>query len=95
MAKIVKGNLELKFKVTELNQKVENLEGRLEDFEKYSLKNNILINGVPYAENENVRGTVKQLAEGSVELEPWGVVDERGSGAYTGCLEVRDRPSTG
>ncbi len=69
MAKIIKENKELKSEIAEIKKQVTDLRDKMQKLEKYNQWNNILINGIPHAENEKVREIVKLLAEGmGIEL---------------------------
>jgi len=46
-----------------LADKVNEFEDKIDVYEQYSKKANIIVNGLPYSENENVRGKFFQLAE--------------------------------
>lgn len=52
---------ELEEKVVRLNNDGAKVEDRVEDLERYSSKNNLIISGIPYDKNEEIYGKVKMV----------------------------------
>ncbi len=71
---IKKENAFLRGTVNDLKREIANLNNRLEVLEKYSRKGNVIINGIPFERDENVRALTKTFAnEIGVDLEEYQI----------------------
>lgn len=58
-----KENNEVREEVVQIRRTNEELEDRINELEKYSRKNNVIINGIPAENNENVREILNELVD--------------------------------
>jgi len=62
LEEVKKKNEEMQFDILELKEANAKLEDRIEDLEKYSRKNNMVISGIPVEKDENVKEIFTDLA---------------------------------
>lgn len=63
ISQLQQDNTQLKDKVEALTRQNEELSRKLNDLDQYSRVDNVLINGIPYTEEENVVNVVKNIAK--------------------------------